>query len=202
MKTPVGFVPLAGIIPGVFKCFPGALQRDPLLRVHDLGLGGRETKKRRIETIGIRRQSGGRYMVRRLQQAGRRPGLEHLLPREASNALRALLQIRPERGGRASPRKAAGHSDDRDRLEQWRGVTHAWISARRLARWMQPPSRAAGGRLPHGRAELNRRWRSANVRRACESLDSGRSRRRAPGGPVARRAAGRLAEPAASSRPW
>ncbi|BCJ69243.1 hypothetical protein Prubr_62640 [Polymorphospora rubra] len=111
---------LVGGDAGAFEHLPGALQQQPLLRVHRQGLAGRDAEEARVEVPGVAQEAApvgvrGAGVVRvRVVQPGEVPAP---VVGEGADGVGAGGDEVPQVLGRADPAgEAARHADDRDRL--------------------------------------------------------------------------------------
>ncbi|GLY16596.1 hypothetical protein Kisp01_36110 [Kineosporia sp. NBRC 101677] len=101
--------------PGVFQRLPGDLEHQPLLRVHRQRLARADPEERRVELPCFLDESA----VGHVRAAGGGEGLEvpAARARERPDRVGAGLEHVPQPSRVVDPaRKAAAHTDDRDRL--------------------------------------------------------------------------------------
>ncbi|MNF61371.1 hypothetical protein D3C84_430160 [compost metagenome] len=105
---------------------PGGFQEHPVLRVHELGLQGRQTKERRGKLIYVLdKPTPAQHIAPRL--------IGIVLPAPTgrwgfADQVGAVLQMLPETVQLIGPGKHPGHAHDRDRLIErvaHRGLLHA-----------------------------------------------------------------------------
>ena len=190
------------VVAGVLQRLPGALEEEALLRVDELGLARRDSRRRRRRT-GRRpraRPAPGRSAGRRTS-AGSVPAREQLLVGEDGDRLDArragCARTAPTVAG---AREAAGHADDRDlhpvvwcRVRSAHpspGAARAGVSgvpAPSASRWSDGSTSAGSAAAPRRCSRARSRW----------GAGTGRPWRARSG---ALRAAGR--GPATSSSEW
>ncbi len=174
------------VVPGALHGLPGALEEDPLLRVHEHGLLRAVAEERRVEAHDVLEQAGRRDELGRPDELRLHAELLQLLGRIEGDPLDSVLEHRPQRLDAARLREATGHSDDGD------GVVGDRLPARgprsrgrgagsTRAETALPPAVAAGG-------PLLRCGREAADRRVLEQIHDGHvlaeprpDRRRGPG---------------------
>ena len=120
-KTPMEPAKLLRRMGGVFQRLPRALQKMPVLRIHDGGVARAEAEERRVEERHAVENRGAAHVVGVGEILGRCAGGEQFRVRQVADGFDAVAQIPPELGGVARAGKTARHADDRDgRRASWR----------------------------------------------------------------------------------
>ena len=103
------------VAPRVFQRRPGGFQKDALLRVHHLGLTGRDAEKSAIEILRLLDHPARRHKPGQRAHEGRIvAGGPQFLIGEAREAIFPRRQTAPEIGRIRRAGKTARQSDDRD----------------------------------------------------------------------------------------
>ncbi len=126
----------------VFQRLPRALQKMPVLRIHDGGIARAKTEERRVEERHVLENGGAAHVVGVGEILGRGAGGEQLGVRQVANGFDAVAQIPPELCGVACPGKTARHADDCDGrrfhgavVSRWRAIlrraarSESWLTA-------------------------------------------------------------------------
>ena len=105
-----------GGVARIFERGPGALEEQPLLRIHRPRFVGGVPEEPRIEQVDLVEHTL-RPDVAWIRQDGLiDAGLPQLLVGQAGDAFDGVANVAPERGDVARARKAPGHPDDGDRV--------------------------------------------------------------------------------------
>ncbi len=96
---------------------PGALEKQPMLRVHNSGVLRTETEEGGVKQIDVIENRGGFYIGGILQISRIDTGREQSRVTQLCDRFDAIVKIAPEFGDVARAWKTAGHADDRDASE-------------------------------------------------------------------------------------
>ena len=99
---------------GVFQRLPRALQKMPVLRVHDGCVARAEAEERCVEERHAIEDRGAAHVVGIGEIFGRCAGGEQFRFGKVADGLDAVAQVLPELGGRARAGKTPRHADNRD----------------------------------------------------------------------------------------
>ena len=99
---------------GVFESLPCALEKMPMLRIHDGCISRAEAEEGCIEHGDVVEQRGSLDVVRVGQLLWRRAGGEQFRIGAVADGLDAIAQVLPELGDVAGAGKTACHADDRN----------------------------------------------------------------------------------------
>src|ERR1044071_7296452 len=103
--------------PGVLERLDRALEEQPLLRIHGLGLTRAEPEEACIEEVDAIEDTARRDVRRIPHQLGIDAGGDQLVVREELDGLHAIPHVLPEGVDAAGSRKATAHPDDGYRLD-------------------------------------------------------------------------------------
>ncbi len=103
-----------GIIAGILKSLPGALQKDALLGIEDLRLCGGESEQTCIEQVHIGNNSSTTYEIREGPGGGIDTGCLQLGGSQIAQGLAPSFEIVPELERISRIGKAARNTDDSD----------------------------------------------------------------------------------------
>ena len=112
---------------------PAQFEKDPLLRIHQLGLARTDAEEARVEQVNVV-EDAARAHIRRVVAQGARDARVELLVTEIADRFPALDQVAPERFHIGRARETPGHRDQR-----------YWLGARGRRR-AHTPQRPAGHR--------------------------------------------------------
>jgi len=85
-----------GVVRGVLKRFPSALEEHPLLRIQDLRLARVVAEEGGVEVVRVREHAARADVSRAHQHVGAYPGIDELFVGEGRERFDAVSQVAPE----------------------------------------------------------------------------------------------------------
>jgi hypothetical protein len=104
----------ADVVARVLHGFPGALEEDPLLRVHDLRLARAVAEELRVEEVGAGEHAACPDVAGVGEQVVRDAVGAQLVVGEEGDRFDAVAEVAPQLVDAGGAGKAPGHADDRD----------------------------------------------------------------------------------------
>src|SRR4030095_4107148 len=102
------------IVTRALEGFPCTLEKETMLRIHDLCFPGVDSEKRRIEKVRVLQYGCSAYIARVLGQRWIKTAGAKVVIRDKRDGLNTIAKVAPELLNVRRTRETSGHRDDRN----------------------------------------------------------------------------------------